>query len=101
MVSESFIVSAMMAEETDVVLTVPGRTGRWFAKRGVLEVVEVPFELPALDVKQYWHESYHNDDGKPWLRRPIADPEFDRKSVVQGKSVTVMFDLGGRRVIKK
>src|SRR3546814_2919343 len=45
MVSESFIVSAMIAEETDVVLTVPGRTGRWFAKRGVLEVVDVPFEL--------------------------------------------------------
>src|SRR3546814_565450 len=39
MVSESFIVSAMIAEETDVVLTVPGRTGRWFAKRGVLEAL--------------------------------------------------------------
>src|SRR3546814_5402071 len=63
MVSESFIVSAMIAEETDVVLTVPGRTGRWFAKRGVLEVVDVPFELPAIDVKQYWHERYHNDAG--------------------------------------
>src|SRR3546814_17203031 len=30
-----------------------------------------------------------------------ADREEDRKSVVEGKSVSVRVDLGGRRIIKK
>ncbi|EZP83976.1 PCP degradation transcriptional activation protein [Novosphingobium resinovorum] len=76
MVSENFIVSAMIAEEADVVLTVPARTGRWFAKHGTLEVMAVPFELPAIEVKQYWHERYHNDAGNKWLRRTIAELDF-------------------------
>src|SRR3546814_6400915 len=38
MVSESFIVSAMIAEETDVVLTVPGRTGRWRSEEHTSEL---------------------------------------------------------------
>src|SRR3546814_15131367 len=29
------------------------------------------------------------------------DPSTDRKSVVEGKSVSVRVDLGGRRIIKK
>src|SRR3546814_18308218 len=36
----------------------------------------------------------------PWSRRYIA-ARRDRKSVVQGKSVSVRVDLGGRRIIKK
>src|SRR3546814_11507642 len=34
---------------------------------------------------------------------PVADPfdQADRKSVVEGKSVSVRVDLGGRRIIKK
>src|SRR3546814_20151063 len=30
-----------------------------------------------------------------------GEPHADRKSVVQGKSVSVRVDLGGRRIIKK
>src|SRR3546814_7697520 len=33
--------------------------------------------------------------------RPTLDGEADRKSVVEGKSVSVRVDLGGRRIIKK
>src|SRR3546814_15367022 len=32
---------------------------------------------------------------------PISPPRVDRKSVVEGKSVSVRVDLGGRRIIKK
>src|SRR3546814_12813863 len=31
----------------------------------------------------------------------LSRPDRDRKSVVQGKSVSVRVDLGGRRIIKK
>src|SRR3546814_14871997 len=37
-----------------------------------------------------------------WLtRHGIEDTPEDRKSVVEGKSVSVRVDLGGRRIIKK
>src|SRR3546814_12805484 len=35
------------------------------------------------------------------LRRTINKSYADRKSVVEGKSVSVRVDLGGRRIIKK
>src|SRR3546814_15954870 len=31
----------------------------------------------------------------------VNSPEIDRKSVVEGKSVPVRVDLGGRRILKK
>src|SRR3546814_18386216 len=34
-------------------------------------------------------------------RRPEPGPDRDRKSVVEGKSVSVRVDLGGSRLIKK
>src|SRR3546814_15830512 len=34
-------------------------------------------------------------------RRAVRAPSADRKSVVQGKSVSVRVELGGRRIIKK
>src|SRR3546814_14114136 len=35
------------------------------------------------------------------LEPPVVEAEADRKSVVEGKSVSVRVDLGGRRIIKK
>jgi hypothetical protein len=28
--------------------------------------------LPGFEVKQYWHERFHNDPGNQWLRHTIA-----------------------------
>src|SRR3546814_14959112 len=43
------------------------------------------------------------DTGNGWPRwqGSLFDPDRDRKSVVEGKSVSVRVDLGGRRIIKK
>src|SRR3546814_13971911 len=41
------------------------------------------------------------DDRRPADRLGIRRWQLDRKSVVQGKSVSVRVDLGGRRIIKK
>src|SRR3546814_12770815 len=38
---------------------------------------------------------------EPLLMPPPAKERTDRKSVVEGKSVSVRVDLGGRRIIKK
>src|SRR3546814_12278558 len=39
--------------------------------------------------------------GEPPVEPDPFEPWIDRKSVVQGKSVSVRVDLGGRRIIKK
>lgn len=69
---ESFLVSAMIAESSDVVLTVPAPLGRWFAERGRLVMVDAPISLPNIEVKQYWHERFDLDEGNIWLLRRIA-----------------------------
>jgi DNA-binding transcriptional LysR family regulator len=72
-VSESFLLSALLVEKTDLVVTLPGRTSEFLGERlGALRMVEPPIELPGFDVKQYWHTRFHDDPGNEWLRRGIA-----------------------------
>src|SRR3546814_19895979 len=42
-----------------------------------------------------------NDWGRGWRITLDDNEKTDRKSVVEGKSVSVSVDLGGRRIIKK
>src|SRR3546814_15914418 len=50
------------------------------------------------------HDQFEDPDGAAWrVLTPEAPPgpEADRKSVVEGKRVSVRVDLGGRRIITK
>src|SRR3546814_11344993 len=66
------------------------------AAHTVAEVImRAEIEVVAFDV---------GDDRDRIVEAETGDPaifEKDRKSVVQGKSVSVRVDLGGRRIIKK
>jgi DNA-binding transcriptional LysR family regulator len=69
----NFIGAALVVEHTDFIITIPDRLGDVLHGRGALKTFPVPFVLPDYDVKQHWHERYHNDPGSRWLRRVIAD----------------------------
>jgi DNA-binding transcriptional LysR family regulator len=72
-ISESFLLSALIVEKSDLVVTLPGRASGFLGDRlGSLRMFEPPIELPGFDVKQYWHCRYHKDPGIEWLRRAIA-----------------------------
>ena len=72
-VTESFLLGALLVEKTDLVITLPGRTSEFLGDRlGALRMVEAPVELPGFEVKQYWHTRFHQDPGNEWLRRGIA-----------------------------
>jgi DNA-binding transcriptional LysR family regulator len=71
-VSQSFLLSALFVEQTDLILTVPSGVARLLAARNSVEAVAPPLKLPEFDVKQYWHERFHNDPGNKWLRQTIA-----------------------------
>src|SRR3546814_20805459 len=53
----------------------------------------------ATDMARSMVMEYGMSEKLGWLR--YRDNQEDRKSVVEGKSVSVRVDLGGRRILKK
>ena len=68
----NFIGAALVVEHTDLILTIPERLADVLQGRAAVKTFPVPFQLPPYDVKQHWHERFHNDPGSQWLRRVIA-----------------------------
>jgi DNA-binding transcriptional LysR family regulator len=69
----NFIGAALVVEHTDLILTIPERLADVLQGRAAVRIFPVPFPLPQYEVKQHWHERFHNDPGSQWLRRVIAD----------------------------
>lgn len=69
----NFLGAAFVAENTDLILTVPKRLAELLMKRGAFRILPVPFALPTYEVKLHWHERQHHDEANRWLRKTIAD----------------------------
>jgi DNA-binding transcriptional LysR family regulator len=59
--------------DTDLVLTLPRRSGILLAKELKLKVLAPPIEFRRLEINQYWHERFHHDAGHQWFRGVVAD----------------------------
>lgn len=68
----SFLAAALMANRSDLVVTVPSRTLEVLGGGFSLQSFVPPVELPTFQVRQYWHERFHDDAGHAWLRRSLA-----------------------------
>jgi len=75
-----FIGAALVVEHTDLILTVPERLAEVLQNRAAVQIYPVPFQMPPYEVKQHWHERFHNDPGSQWLRRQIADLMVPREA---------------------
>ncbi|QKH36864.1 LysR family transcriptional regulator [Achromobacter pestifer] len=71
--SPSFLLSAMIASETDCVLVAPSALARFVKGRCGLEVLPCPLGIDPFDVVMYWHERVHHDPANRWLRTLIAE----------------------------
>ena len=70
-ISSSFVTSGLIAEQSDLILTVPMSVALVIrSERSAIALP--PVDLPCIDVKQYWHERCDNDSGNMWLRSIIA-----------------------------
>lgn len=69
--SPSFLAAAFVVEHTDLLLTIPRRLGEILEGRGEFRIFPLPFPVPEYEVKQHWHERFHDDDGNCWLRRLV------------------------------
>ena len=69
--AHSLGLSAIVAA-SGLLLTVPARLARaMVASRVDLHAVDAPFEVAPFEIRQQWHERFHQDSGNRWLRELI------------------------------
>jgi DNA-binding transcriptional LysR family regulator len=64
----SFIAGAIVASQTDGVVTLPANLADSIAGPLGLVAFKPPIALPRIEIAQFWHERYHRDAGHQWLR---------------------------------
>ena len=83
---------------TDLVATVPVTVGRSFARFKAVRVVQPPFELPTVELKQHWHRKFHQDPRNRWLRGLVHSLADEWLAELQGAaSVVARRDLPAQR----
>jgi DNA-binding transcriptional LysR family regulator len=68
----SFLGVARIVAQTELLAIVPYRYGAAMAGSENVRMLPVPVELPSFQVKQHWHERYHEDASNRWLRQVVA-----------------------------
>ena len=69
----SFLVSPAVVATSDLLAVVPDRIAFESAKRYALQVLELPFDIGALDLAMYWHSRGHADPALQWIRSSLRD----------------------------
>lgn len=68
----SFNVVPPLVAVSDLGVTLPRRIVDLHARRWGLTVLDLPFEMPAFDVSQAWHERFRHDPAHAWFRQLVA-----------------------------
>lgn len=63
----------LLAEENNLVVTIPARAAHLQARNERLAIKAPPFEIPSLLLKMVWSPLLHHDPAHRWLRRLIID----------------------------
>ncbi len=61
-----------MLETANLVATIPRSVYIAMRRNDDLSAFALPFEMPSLVVRQFWHERKHADPGLTWLRETIS-----------------------------
>lgn len=67
-----FLVAPHVVASSDLVLTVGARVAEAFEKLLPVRIVEPPVKLPGFEVRMFWHERQHHDEGQRWLREVVS-----------------------------
>lgn len=68
-----FASAPMLVAQSDLIVTVPEPLARYYCSVSAqLRVVGLPFDLPRIDLKQFWHRKFHHDERNSWLRALIC-----------------------------
>jgi DNA-binding transcriptional LysR family regulator len=66
-------VAMLLAQQNDLIATLPSRAARLKSDNPKLVSKEPPFSIPAFDLKMAWSPLLHHNAGHKWLRRLIVD----------------------------
>lgn len=63
----------LLAEQKDLIVTIPSRAARLQKNNSKIVIKEPPFEIPPLELKMAWSPLLQNNPAHQWLRRLIID----------------------------
>jgi hypothetical protein len=77
---QNFLVLPNIVATTDLLAIVPHSVGSQLSRYNDIKLLPVPIPIPPFDIKQCWHERFHDDAGNRWLRQQFVEPllAFDR-----------------------
>ncbi len=68
-----FMAMPTIIAHTNYVVTVPRRLAMAVADYPHVSILEPPIPIPAFEIKQHWHERYHQDPASRWMRSLMAE----------------------------
>lgn len=63
----------LMAEQNDLIVTIPSRAGKLQAHNPRVVVERAPFEIPPISLKMAWSPLLQNNPAHQWMRRLIVE----------------------------
>lgn len=69
---------AFIVARTDLVLTVPRALASAMTTMAAVRIVELPFELPLIELNMQWHDQLHRDPANAWFRKVFAASYLER-----------------------
>ena len=70
---QNFLVLPSIVATSDLIAIVPHSVGSQISPQDAVKLLPVPVAIPDFDVRQCWHERYHDDPGHRWLRQQFAE----------------------------
>jgi DNA-binding transcriptional LysR family regulator len=79
-----FASAPIIVAQSDLLVTVPEPLARYFCSISAhVRVVELPFDSPRIELKQFWHRKFHHDQRNRWLRALVCGSFQDRNISVR------------------
>jgi DNA-binding transcriptional LysR family regulator len=69
----SFLSVPQIVSQTDLIATVPQKLALQCAQAFQLKVWPHPVDMPAFELKMFWHRRVHTDPANQWLRALIVE----------------------------
>jgi DNA-binding transcriptional LysR family regulator len=76
-----FVSVPFLVAQSDLVATIPRPLAVQFAQICDLLVVEPPFTIPPIEVKQVWHKRFDGHPRLRWFRHVVAETSQNRPSL--------------------
>ncbi len=68
-----FASAPIIVAQSDLIVTIPEPLARYFSSISAhVRMVELPFEAPRIELKQFWHRKFHHDERNRWLRALVC-----------------------------